>query len=385
MLDGIVGCRAGHAYQHALDEQRGNEQPEQPVAIATRAVNAILQGRDELRPIQTQPPAEEQVVPTGGDGLRQLLGRGHADSDYRDDHRRRQLEHKLNHVVENHAVHAADHAVRSGHEHDDNRAGMRLDIPRHEGLDEAADALEGEIQEAHDADQGIYHDAEIRQFRAEALAEAGPHPLGPREHVGAADPSAQVDHAEDHVEQRPNPEQPHALDAVDEEHGHEPHRAADVQTAGTVGDADDPPGHALVSQEVGLGVLGRLARDPPADGQHQQHIQHDDQNIDGVHASAFLSPGCAGLCRPEQACAVPAMIGSCFAGTAQACSGLRFFPTPDMPAGAAAWPRSHRWPRRSIYRHRRSRPSTSPRQPPRRRENKLPDRTRRFHTRSRPA
>ena len=154
-------------------------------------------------------------------------------------------------------------------------------------VDEAADALEGEVQEPDNAHQGVDDHAEYASSDAEALAEAGPHPFGPREHVRTADPGAQVDHAEDDVEQRPDPQQPDAFDAVDEEHRHEPHRAADVQPAGSVGDADDPPRHALVGQKVGLGVLGGFSGHPPADGQHQQQVEDDDEDIGGMHEWCF--------------------------------------------------------------------------------------------------
>lgn len=174
------------------------------------------------------------------------------------------FEDELDEVVHYDGVHAADDAIDAG---DDEHGGAVIfvaDIPGEEGFGEFPDAAEGVAEEADDVDHGVDDDADVGEFGALGVAEAGAHPFGAGEHVGAADPGAEVDHAEDDAEERPDPEEPGGFDAVDVEHHDEPHGAGDVNAGGAMGDADDPPGEAFAGEEVGLGALGGLGGRPPA-------------------------------------------------------------------------------------------------------------------------
>jgi len=48
--------------------------------------------------------------------------------------------------------------------------------------------------------------------------------------------------------------------------------------------ADDPPRQAFAGEEIGLGILGGLLRHPPADGDHQQEVENDYQQVERMHA-----------------------------------------------------------------------------------------------------
>ena len=154
---------------------------------------------------------------------------------------------------------------------------------------ELADPFEGHRQEGDDAHDGVDHDADVGQLGAEALAESRSHPLGPGQDVRPPDPGPEVDHAKDHVEQGPDPQQPDALDAVDEEHHDEPHRAGDIDAAGAVGDADHPPRQALARQEVGFRVLRGHLRHDPAHGHHHQQVRYDDRDVQWMHERLLVA------------------------------------------------------------------------------------------------
>ena len=156
-------------------------------------------------------------------------------------------------------------------------------------LSELADALESVAHEPDHMHQCVNNDAEIGQFGADAVAEAGSHPFGAGEHVRPPHPGAQIHHAEDDAEQRPNPQQPGGLHAVDEKHHHEPHRAGHVDAAGAVRHADDPPRKAFAGEKIGLRVFRRLLGRPPSDQAHQDQIQNDDREIDRMHDARLVS------------------------------------------------------------------------------------------------
>ena len=67
----VVRRRAGRADQHALEQQHHDEEAEQPVAV----FGDLGVGRGNQRgPVQVQVPAEEDVVPAGGNELAQRAG-----------------------------------------------------------------------------------------------------------------------------------------------------------------------------------------------------------------------------------------------------------------------------------------------------------------------
>ncbi len=105
---------------------------------------------------------------------------------------------------------------------------------------------------------------DVRKPRAAARAEARGDPLGAGGHVRAAQPARQVHHQENLVEDGPQPRNPDALQAVDEQQVDQPHGARDIEHAGSVGDAQEIPGQDISAQEIRFRVPRGAVRDPVA-------------------------------------------------------------------------------------------------------------------------
>jgi hypothetical protein len=108
-------------------------------------------------------------------------------------------------------------------------------------------------------------DAQVRERRAAVVAEARLHPLRAGQDVRAPQPRAHEHHQEDLVERRPDPRQPDALEAVEEEHIDQPHRAADVEHARGVRDAEQYQGSSFAAEKVGVEVLDPAPGNPQAE------------------------------------------------------------------------------------------------------------------------
>src|SRR5690606_30981173 len=108
----------------------------------------------------------------------------------------------------------------------------------------------------------------------------------------------EVDHQEDLVEYGPEPRYPDALEAIDEEEVHHPHRPADVEHTRSVGQPEHVPRQLISSQEVVANASGSPPRDPEPDGDRRQNVDPNDEQVDEVerHGESsgywLLATGC---------------------------------------------------------------------------------------------
>ena len=248
----VVGSRSGGRNQQALEEQHHHEEAEELILVC----RDLGRGRGQKgRPVQAEVPAEEEIVPAGGHHFVQGIG-GHL---HHGDDAHGKTGDGQNEELNNFCNDDADHAAL---DHIDRRDGdqnqrilVRREMEGQELRGKLADALEAVCKEADDADKGVEHNNDVRKLRAQAGAEAGLDPLRAGHHLGAAQPRGEIDHQEDLVEGRPEPWNPHALQAVDEHPVHQQHGAADVEHARCIGDAQQIPGHLVAAQEVVLHTL----------------------------------------------------------------------------------------------------------------------------------
>ena len=154
-----------------------------------------------------------------------------------------------------------------------------IKVPRQEQDDEFADPLESVGEQADGVDQREKNNAQMRQIRPGVAAETGLNPLGAGEDIGAAHPAAEEHHQENLVERRPQPRQPEAFQAINEQNINQPHRPADVEHARGVGDSQQVPRQRLAAEKVGIHVLGPAPRNPEADQDDRQKIDDDNDNI----------------------------------------------------------------------------------------------------------
>ena len=154
--------------------------------------------------------------------------------------------------------------------------------PRQHHHGEFADAFESVGQQADHVDQRKEHHAQMRQIRAGVTAEAGLNPFRAGHHIGTPQPLAHEHHQENLVESRPKPRQPEAFQAINEQNINQPHCAADIEHARSIGNAQHVPGQRFAAQEIGIHVLGAAPRNPKADHNYRGEIADDDGDINCV-------------------------------------------------------------------------------------------------------
>ena len=135
-------------------------------------------------------------------------------------------------------------------------------------------------QKTQHTDDGEQNDDHVGEPAAPVTAEAGLDPFGARQHVRPAQPGRKVHSEEDLVEDRPEPRNPDALQAVDEAQGYQPHGAGYVEHPGGIGEPEHVPGQCFASLVVTRQVLAGAPLEIQADGDGRQQVKADNQQVD---------------------------------------------------------------------------------------------------------
>ena len=122
----------------------------------------------------------------------------------------------------------------------------------------------------------------MRKAGAGAAAEPGLNPFRAGKRVRTPQPRAEEHHQENLVKDGPEERQPDAFEAINEHDGDQPHRAADVEHARGVRNAQEVPGQRLAAQEIGVHVLRATTGNPQPNQDDRQEIEDYDGKVNGL-------------------------------------------------------------------------------------------------------